>query len=143
MIPLNEKLIRLDVEVETAEEAIRRAGELLVAAGKVEERYIDAMVKGYEEVGAYIVLAPSIAIPHARPEHGALEQSVSMIRLKQPVVFGHPTNDPVQLVCAICGVDSSSHVGMLQKLASVLGNKSKLNGIMTAKSKEEILSIIK
>jgi ascorbate PTS system EIIA or EIIAB component len=141
MLALTEKVISLDVEAATPEEAIRQAGALLVADNKVEERYIDAMVKGFKDVGPYIVIAPLIAVPHARPEHGVLEQGVSLVRLKTPVVFGHPTNDPVQIVCAICGTDSTSHIGMLQSLAAVLGNKEKLETILTTKNKEEIISI--
>ncbi len=142
MLTINKNLIHLDVKVETAEEAIRAAGALLVGENKVENRYIDAMVKGFEDVGPYIVLAPSIAIPHARPEHGVLEQGFSLVRLKDPVVFGHPTNDPVQLVCAICGTDSTSHIGMLQSIAAVLGDKAKLEIILKSDSEEEILSIL-
>ncbi|PLR81650.1 PTS sugar transporter subunit IIA [Bacillus canaveralius] len=141
MLQLNEKLISLDVEAESAEAAIRSAGALLVEENIVEERYVDAMVKGFQDIGPYIVLAPSIAIPHARPEHGVLQQSVSLVRLKIPVKFGHPTNDPVQLVCAISGIDSTSHIGMLQSLASVLGDKTKLEIILSSNNKEEIISI--
>lgn len=140
MIPINEKLISIDVVVETAEEAIEAAGLLLANEGIVEERYIDAMIKGFHDVGPYIVLAPQIAIPHARPEHGVLKQGVSIVRLKEPVVFGHPTNDPVSLVCAICGTDNESHIGMLQALSAVLGNKDKFDLIMKADTCVEILN---
>lgn len=140
MLALTKNLISLDVDVETPEEAIRKAGSLLVSENKVEERYIDAMVKGYQDFGSYIVVAPLIAIPHARPEQGVLEQSISLIRLKEPIVFGHPTNDPVKLVCALCATDSTSHIGMLQSLFSVLGDKVKLEVILNA-IEEEIISI--
>lgn len=142
MLLLNGSLVELDVEAITAEEAIRKAGELLLVEGKIESRYIEAMVKGFQDVGPYIVIAPSIAIPHARPEHGVLKQGVSLIRLKNPVVFNHPENDPVSLVCAICGVDSTGHIEMLRSLAGVLSEKSKLNVIMNSDNKEEILSIL-
>jgi ascorbate PTS system EIIA or EIIAB component len=141
MLVLSEKVIALDVEATTPEEAIRQAGALLVADHKVEERYVDAMVKGFKDVGPYIVLAPLIAVPHARPEHGVLEQGVSLVRLKKPVVFGHPTNDPVQIVCAICGTDSTSHIGILQSLAAILGNKEKLEVILSTNDINEIISI--
>lgn len=140
MLNLSKNLIKLNVEAKNAEEAIRAAGALLVAENKVEERYVDAMVQGYKEIGPYIVLAPQVAIPHARPDHGVIEQGVSLVRLKSPVVFGHPTNDPVRLVCAICGTDNTSHIGALQSLASVLGNKEKLATILNAIDEEEILS---
>ncbi|NYE05743.1 mannitol/fructose-specific phosphotransferase system IIA component (Ntr-type) [Bacillus niacini] len=143
MLALTEKVISLDVEATTPEEAIRIAGALLVADNKVEERYVEAMVKGLKDVGPYIVIAPLIAVPHARPEQGVIQQGVSIVRLKNPVVFGHPTNDPVQIVCALCGTDSTTHIGMLQSLAAILGNKEKLKTILTTDSKEEIISITK
>lgn len=141
MIPITHELIDLDVSAETAEDAIRKAGQLLVQTGKVEPNYVEAMIKGYQDVGPYIVLAPGIAIPHARPEHGVKEQCISVIRLEKEVVFGHPSNDPVKLVCSIGGVDSTSHIGMLQALASILGNKEKLQVLLTTNNKEEFLSV--
>jgi ascorbate PTS system EIIA or EIIAB component len=141
MLTLTEKVIILDVEATTPEEAIRVAGALLVADNKVEERYVDAMVKGLKDVGPYIVIAPLIAVPHARPEHGVLQQGVSIVRLKNPIVFGHPTNDPVRIVCALCGTDSTSHIGMLQSLAAILGNKEKLEVILSTKDIKDIISI--
>jgi mannitol/fructose-specific phosphotransferase system IIA component (Ntr-type) len=138
MLPLSQEVVRLDAEAKTAEEAIRLAGSLLVEAGKAEAGYVDAMVKGFREIGPYIVLAPGIAIPHARPEHGVKEQCLSLVRLKEPVVFGHPANDPVRLVCAIGGVDNTGHIGMLQALASVLGDANKLQGIMEAATFSEL-----
>ncbi|MEK4148694.1 PTS sugar transporter subunit IIA [Robertmurraya sp. FSL W8-0741] len=143
MLTLTEGLIELDVKAKDAEDSIRKAGQLLVNEGLADQGYVDAMVKGFKEVGPYIVVAPNIAFPHARPELGAKEKGVSLIRLSQPVVFGHPTNDPITLVCALCGTDSTSHIQMLQALADILRDEEKLNVIMnTATSKEEILSII-
>lgn len=139
MLQIAKELVLLDAEAESAEEAIRMAGKLLVQAGKVEERYVDAMVKGFREIGPYIVLAPGIAIPHARPEHGVKEQCLSLVRLNEPVLFGHPDNDPVRLVCAIGGVDDSSHIGMLQALAAVLGDSEKLNSIMEANDYDQLV----
>lgn len=141
IIPINHELIELDVPAESAEAAIQKAGELLVQAGKVEASYVAAMIKGYQDVGPYIVLAPGIAIPHARPEHGVNEQCISVIRLEKEVVFGHPSNDPVRLVCSIGGVDSTSHIGMLQALSGILGNKEKLHVLLTTDNKEEFLSV--
>lgn len=143
MLTLTEGLIELDVKAKDAEDAIRQAGQLLVNEGLAEESYVEAMVKGYKDVGPYIVVAPNIAFPHARPEFGAKKKGVSIIRLSEPVVFGHPTNDPIQLVCALCGTDSTSHIEMLQSLADLLRDEEKLTVIMNpATSKQEILSLI-
>lgn len=138
---LTEDVVLLDAEVKTPEEAIRLAGNLLVRAGTVHESYVDAMVKGFQEIGPYIVLAPGIATPHARPEHGVIAKCLSFIRLKEPVKFGHPTNDPVQIVCAIGGVDNTGHIEMLQYLASILGGDEKVQRILEAKSYQELIKV--
>lgn len=70
MLPITLEQIELDVEVESPVDAIRAAGNLLVKTESASSDYVDAMVASYEKLGPYIVLAPHIAIPHARPEHG-------------------------------------------------------------------------
>ncbi|REB08770.1 PTS sugar transporter subunit IIA [Sporosarcina sp. BI001-red] len=143
MLVLTEGLVELNVEAKDAEDAIRKAGQLLVNEGLAEARYIDAMVKGFQDIGPYIVVAPNIAFPHARPEAGVIEKGVSIIRLSEPVKFGHPTNDPITLVCALCGVDSKSHIEMLQALATLLRDEDKLKTIMNPEaSKQDVLAII-
>lgn len=138
MFPLSQQMVLLDAKANSAEEVIRLAGELLVNTGKVKSAYVDAMVNGYRDIGPYIVLAPGIAIPHARPEHGVKEQCISLVRLSEPVAFGHPFNDPVQLVCAIGGVDNTGHITMLQALADVLGDPIRLRRIMEAVNYQEL-----
>lgn len=101
-------LISLDIEAEDAEQAIRAAGQLLVDSGAAEGSYVEAMVSAYRNNGPYIVIAPHIALPHAKAENGVREASVSFVRLRRPVAFGHPENDPVELVFAL---GSSSETG--------------------------------
>ncbi|MCV4231504.1 PTS sugar transporter subunit IIA [Virgibacillus sp. LDC1] len=140
---LEPSLIALDVEAETAEEAIRLAGELLAKAGAAEERYADAMVKSYRDRGPYFVLAPHIALPHARAEDGVKEASVSLIKLKKPVVFGHAANDPVQLVFALGGSSSSEHIAMLRKLTTLLSSPGSIEQFMQATDVETIQQLIR
>ncbi|MDM5338480.1 PTS sugar transporter subunit IIA [Fictibacillus enclensis] len=137
------KHIILDAEAASAADAIHTAGNLLVVSGLAEPRYVEAMIQGFTDVGPYIVLAPGIAVPHARPEHGVNQTGMSFVRLKEEVVFGHPGNDPVRLVCAICGTDNISHIGLLQQLSGVLGNPNKLNALYRATTKEEVALILK
>jgi mannitol/fructose-specific phosphotransferase system IIA component (Ntr-type) len=142
MLPINRNLLKLDAEAQTAEEAIRIAGELLLTEGKIESSYIDAMVRAYKEVGPYIVIAPMIAVPHARPEHGVKEKCVSIVRLKSPVLFGHPENDPVTIVCAIGGTDDVGHIEVLQSLSTVLGDEAKFEKLLRTESLEEFMTIV-
>ena len=139
---LAKECVHLDAEAKSPEEAIRLAGLLLVKAGKVKPSYVDAMVEGFQTFGPYIVVAPSIAIPHARPEHGVLETCVSFIRLKKPIPFHHPANDPVQLIFSIGGGDPESHLILLQSLASLLGIPQHVEELKKVRSYEELVHLL-
>ncbi|MFZ5824288.1 MAG: BglG family transcription antiterminator [Bacillota bacterium] len=119
---LSPELIRLDVEATDWEEAIRLAGAPLVESNRVEPRYVDAMVETVRRIGAYIVVDKGIAMPHARPEDGVKAIAFSLIRLRHPVPFGHPANDPVRLLVAMASPDAETHLRALQQLADLLAN---------------------
>ena len=135
-------LIALDVEAADGAAAIRAAGQLLVDAGAAESRYIDAMVASFEEKGPYFVLAPQIALPHAKPEDGVKEASVSLVRLREPVVFGHAKNDPVALVFALGASSSEEHITMLRKLTTLLNNPAHVQQLKDAPSPEAITQLL-
>ncbi|WHX40361.1 PTS sugar transporter subunit IIA [Mesobacillus sp. AQ2] len=139
---LESSLVALDVEAATPDEAIRAAGSLLVREGAVEERYVDAMIESYHNNGPYFVLAPKIALPHARPEDGVSEASVSFVRLKNPVVFGNAANDPVTFVFALGASTSDQHLQILQKLMLLLGDQSNVGKLQQATNYKDIKTLI-
>lgn len=81
------------------------------------------MKEAVKTLGPYIVIAPGIAMPHARPEMGAKKIGMSLITLTQPVNFGHPENDPVKIVVCLCSTDSITHLKALSQLMQFLDNK--------------------
>ncbi|WP_330949226.1 PTS sugar transporter subunit IIA [Virgibacillus sp. MG-45] len=135
---LEADLIKVDVVVESAEEAIQEAGNLLLNANLIEKDYVDAMIKSYRKNGAYFVLAPQIAIPHARPEDGVNEASVSFVKLKEPINFGNEMNDPVQLVFGLGASNSDEHLALLRKLTTLLNNSNNVDVLRNAKGYEDI-----
>ncbi|MXQ52542.1 PTS sugar transporter subunit IIA [Shimazuella alba] len=140
---LQVEAIELNGQAETAVDAIWLAGDLLVQVKKVKPTYVEAMIKNFTDIGPYIVIGPGIAIPHARPEDGAVIPGLSMFRLSTPVSFGHASNDPVSLVCALAGVDETSHLMMLKQISQVLSNKDKLNIIKTTNDVEEVVRLFR
>ena len=139
---LTEDTIMVKASVSDWKDAIRKSGELLVRAGVAEPRYIDAMIKFCEDHNAYIVIAPGIAIPHARPEDGMKKVGFSLITLEKPVEFGNPVNDPVDLVIALGAPDNKSHIKALAQLAEMLMNKKILRKLRKARTKKEVLKIV-
>jgi len=140
---LTSDMIKLQVEAKDWEEAVRFGGALLVQAGKVEERYVDAMVDAVNELGPYMVLAPGLALAHSRPEDGVKEVCISLINLATPVEFGSKENDPVYIIISFGGVDHESHIGMLQELARFLMVEDNQKFLREATSVEEILNSFK
>ena len=132
--------IQLQIPVQDWKEAVRAGGDLLVRAGVCEPRYVDAMIQVVEKLGPYMVLAPGIALAHARPEDGVLRVGMSIVTLSTPVDFGSETNDPVRLVISFGGIDKNSHVGMLQELAVFLTEQSNQDLLTSATAVEDVLS---
>lgn len=139
---LEEKLVALDIPAETPEAAIKAAGDLLVASDLVESGYVEAMVESYRKNGPYFVLAPQIALPHARPEDGVKEASVAFVRLKDPVVFGSAANDPVSLVFALGASTSDEHLLVMKELVMLLNNPEKVERLKNINSYEELKIVL-
>lgn len=135
------EIVDVDVEAQTWQEAVLAAGRLLVDDGAVEDRFPEAMVRVAKEFGPYIVVAPGIALPHARPEDGVIKASIAVARLKQTVNFGNPDNDPVYLLVALAAVDHEQHIQGLSELAKVLGDDEKIDQIKACSTKDELFKI--
>ncbi|WP_110955644.1 BglG family transcription antiterminator [Anaerosinus massiliensis] len=135
--------IALDVEADNWEEAIKSAGNLLVDTKAVEKKYVDSMIQCVKDMGVYIVIGPGLAMPHARCEDGVNKICLSMVRLVNPVKFGSPVNDPVNLVFAFGAVDSKSHLRVLYELWQIFNDPAAMEVLRTCKNKVEVLSLIK
>ncbi|MEZ0346143.1 MAG: PTS sugar transporter subunit IIA [Infirmifilum sp.] len=130
------------VRVNSWEEAVRLAGKLLVECGVVEERYVDAMVRVTRELGPYAVIAPGVAMPHARPEDGAREVGLSLVVLSEGVNFGSP-NDPVYVIIGFAAKDKSSHLRVLQELAELLSGEGVVEKLRHINSPEDFRALLR
>ncbi|MDU2199104.1 MAG: PTS sugar transporter subunit IIA [Peptostreptococcaceae bacterium] len=140
---LNEENVDVNVEVSSWQDAIKEVGKLLLINDKIEERYIDSMIDTVTNMGPYIVMAKGIAMPHARPEHGAKETSLSIITLKEPVEFGNEDFDPVRMVIGLSSVDSKSHLELLSDLSNIMDDEDLIEKVKDCKDKSELISLIK
>ncbi|WP_313715619.1 PTS sugar transporter subunit IIA [Arsenicicoccus bolidensis] len=136
LLPVN--AIRLDVDASDWRAAIRAAGELLGETGVAGDSYTDAMIRVVEEHGPYIVLTPGFALAHSRPDDSVTRTGMSLVRLAEPVRFGHDTNDPVTLVMALASVDSSAHQDALAALAGVLAAPERREALERAQTPDEV-----
>ena len=136
---LAEEAIALQVEAKNWEDAIRQAGQLLLNIGKIESPYIEAIIRNIHELGPYILIAPNVALPHARPEDGVIEEGISVLTLSHPVAFDE--NRSFQIVLCLAAVDHNLHIDMLQKIAEILGNEKLVERLLTTKSIEDVYTM--
>lgn len=139
---LTEEVVDIKLEVENWEEAVVKAGKLLLDNDKIEERYIQAMIETVKDMGPYIVMAPGIAMPHGRPDSGAKDIGIAVISLKQGVNFGSKDFDPVKLVFAICAKENKSHIELLQDLSYILDSEELLENLDNCNTKRDLLNLI-
>jgi mannitol/fructose-specific phosphotransferase system IIA component (Ntr-type) len=139
---LTEETIALNVDAKDWKDAVRISGNLLVSSGAVEESYIPAMIEMVLSFGSYIVIAPGVALPHARPEDGVIKPCMSLITLKKPVNFGNVHNDPVSLVISFGTIDHEAHVKALAKLARIIGDKEKVQALIDAETVEQVENVL-
>ena len=123
------------------EEAIRLSSRPLIDQEFIQESYLDAMIDGVNEFGPYMILADGVAMPHARPEDGAIKTGFSFLKLKEGVLFPN-TEISVTLFFTLSASDADSHIEAIMKLASILGDDDTLEQLTQITNKEEFLKII-
>ena len=124
------------------EEAIRFTSEPLKKKNKIESAYVDAMINKVKDYGPFIHIGKGIALPHARPEDGVKEIGMSLLKVKEPVLLSDDEKHPIKIFICLAAIDNEIHLKALGSLTRILSNKEKLDGLLKAESKEEILAII-
>ena len=139
---LGQDAIEVGFGAKNRSEAIAESGRLLVASGRVEQPYVDEMIKAVEDHGPYIVIAPGIALAHGRPSKLVLDTGISLVTLAESVPFGNEKNDPVRLVIGLAAFDHTAHLGMMRELAVMLGDAELVNSLLNAVTIQQIRDLL-
>lgn len=140
---LAEELVQLGVEATDWEDAVIKATRPLVDEGKITEGYVEDIILGVKDLGPYIVVAPHVALPHARPESGALEPAVGVVTLSEPISFGSASNDPVRYLFPLSATDNDGHLGALQSLVEILSDDDFFAQLDSAKTPAEVVELVR
>jgi len=134
--------IALGVTVADWRAAVRAAGAALSAADIAELSYADDMIRMIEEHGPYVVIAPGLALAHARPGSAVLKDGIAVVTLATPVDFGHPYNDPVSVVLALAVHASDAHVALVAELANLFNDSTAIADLTAATSVQDVQRIL-
>ena len=123
-------------------QAIRLSAQPLLAKETITEEYVEAIFKSHQELGPYYVLAPGLAMPHARPEQGAIKNGLSLLHIKQGVSFNADENDPIYVVIMLCALSGDEHINMITNLAEIFSDDERLSALLKASTMETIQTVI-
>ena len=141
--PLTASAIVLGAEVDDWRAAVRLAGSALTASGAAKPGYSDEMIRMIEEHGPYVVIAPGLALAHARPGEEVLADGLSVVTLATPVAFGHPHNDPVTVVLGLAITTIEGHLEQIAELANVFNDSSAIPAIADATDPGTVIAIMR
>ena len=139
---LSEDNVSFRYPAETWEDVIRHGGQLMVDAGFTDPTYTEAMIDVVRDMGPYIVLAPSLAMPHARPEMGAKQVGAALVTLEKPIDFGSPENDPVSVAVFLCAPNKDEHIQLLTDIATLFEDEEFLDAAVNFESIEDVQAFL-
>ncbi|WP_234084088.1 PTS sugar transporter subunit IIA [Enterobacter quasiroggenkampii] len=134
--------ITLQESVEDWPQALGLCAKPLLDLQVIEPEYVTAIIQQHHTLGPYYVLAPGLAMPHARPEEGAKGLGLSLLKLKQGVSFGAGEFDPVDVIIMLAAPDKNSHIEMISSLAELFSSDTDMTELHQVNTLEEIKTII-
>ncbi|MCK6904917.1 PTS sugar transporter subunit IIA [Enterobacter sp. SES19] len=134
--------ITLQESVENWPQALELCAKPLLDLQVIEPEYVTAIIQQHHTLGPYYVLAPGLAMPHARPEEGAKGLGLSLLKLKQGVSFGAGEFDPVNVIIMLAAPDKNSHIEMISSLAELFSSDTDMDELHQVNTLEEIKTII-
>ncbi|WP_312982815.1 PTS sugar transporter subunit IIA [Atlantibacter sp.] len=124
-------------------EAVAIAVDPLIVYGSAQAAYLEGVITNTLAWGPYYVVAPGIALPHARPEQGAIHNQIAVTTLQQPVTFGHEDCDPVWLLIALSATDAERHIATIQRISQWLGDDAFIAALRQAKDDRALFQLLK
>ena len=125
-------LVRIDAHAATKEDAIRQAGQLLVAAGCVGAGYEESMIR--REAVANTYLGSGVAIPHGLGEDKGLvrKDGIVVLQLRDGVEW-----NPGQRAHLVVGIaaSSDSHIAILRRLTRLIQDEARLGALFVTPDK--------
>ena len=130
--------VKLGLSAFSKEDAIRQAGQTLVALGAADEGYIDGMIAREAQVSTF--MGNGVAIPHGTNESRSAIGKAQLGFIQYP--GGVDWDGKTCHVCIPIASNSDEHVAILSALASVLADKAKAERLQTTTNIDEVLELL-
>lgn len=137
---LTEENILLNQSAETWEEAVIKGGEILLHNGYVSKKYVDSLAENIKKYGSYVVISEGIALPHSKTDNAVLKTGMSLVTLKEPVIF--PGDKKVSIILSFSSFDMNEHFIALSDLNELIFGHEFFENIMKARYPKDVIRYI-
>lgn len=145
---LSDSLIFTNLPAKTDTDVFKALGGELTRQGYAKESYVEGLRAREDEYPTGLdVNGIGVAIPHTDVSH-TNKTAIALATLENPVTFHEMGGDEedtvdVSIVFMLCVYDPKGHIDELQRVINIIQDKSVLERLQAAKSKDEIIAIIK
>lgn len=123
------------------QDAIKASCEPLLKDKTIESSYVDDIIEKVNELGAYIVIAPNICIPHAQEGKGVNDTAICFMKTEKPVKFSDDIEQDARLFFVLASTDNDKHMQNLMELSEMLSDENITQQLLDAKNVEDIRKI--
>jgi PTS system mannitol-specific IIA component len=135
---LAEDSIRLDAVAEDRFDAVRQCGAALVAAGAVDESYVDAMIQREQTVSTFV--GEGVAIPHGTLAGKESVKRDALVVLRFPEGVDWEGN--AVSVCVGIAAAGGGHIALLSQLAEILLDPEKAEQLRGATTADQVYTLL-
>ncbi|MFC6463936.1 PTS sugar transporter subunit IIA [Marinilactibacillus sp. GCM10026970] len=142
MTILREENVVLNQTFSNKEEAIRKAGQLLVDGGYVQPEYIESMLEREETVSTF--MGNFIAIPHGKEDAKQLidKTGISVVQVPNGINFGEEGEDKLAMILIGIAGAGDDHLEVLSQIAIYCSEIENVTKLADAKSEKEIVQLL-
>ena len=133
---LNKNNVQFVNKVSDWKEAITKAGNILQKNGFIKQEYIEEMIKLIEKHGAYIIIEEGMAIPHAPISKNVLKTGISLLIVKEKVLF--PNGKGANIFLSFATINKTEHLGILNDLFELITKYNFIEKISKITEYEEL-----
>jgi transcriptional antiterminator/mannitol/fructose-specific phosphotransferase system IIA component (Ntr-type) len=115
---LSPQYIMTNIKVRSWEEAFYLSATPLIKNNVISREYIDTIVQNVRREGPFFIIMDKVALPHARPEEGALKLGLGITVLEESVLINQ--NTPIKYIFTLSAIDHVKHLPAIAELVSLL-----------------------
>ena len=133
---LNKNNVQFVNKVSDWKEAITKSGNILQKNGFIKQDYVEEMIKLIEKHGAYIIIEEGMAIPHAQISKNVLKTGISLLIVKEKVLF--PNGKGANIFLSFATINKTEHLGILNDLFELITKYNFIEKISKITEYEEL-----